>query len=66
VVKIARCNRWIKVYAPKVSPIYRDKTIQKEPRKALVSVDGGRYGNKFTPILDEILRWRDIIDSDYH
>jgi DNA invertase Pin-like site-specific DNA recombinase len=35
-----------KVYTPKVSPIYRDKTIQKEPRKALVSVDGGPGGTR--------------------
>jgi hypothetical protein len=26
---------------------------------------GGRYRNKFTPMLDEILRWRGIIVDDY-
>jgi hypothetical protein len=27
----------------------------------LVSVDGGRYRNKFTPLLEEIMRWQTII-----
>ena len=26
---------------------------------------GGRYKNKFTPLLEEILRWRDIIGDNY-
>ena len=60
-------TRQKKVYTPRVSPIYRDKTVKKEPQKALIStisVDGGRTENKFTPMLVEILRWRTIIGSN--
>jgi DNA invertase Pin-like site-specific DNA recombinase len=37
-------NRQKKVYTPRVSPIYRDSTIQKEPRKALELSYGGPGG----------------------
>ncbi len=42
-------NRQKKVYTPRVSAIYRDKTMKKEPKTALVStisVDGGPSGTR--------------------
>lgn len=37
-------TRQKKVYTPKISPIYRDKAMQKEPRKALDVTYGGATG----------------------
>ena len=39
-------TRQKKVYTPRISAMYRSKSIKKEPRKALVSVDGGPGGTR--------------------
>ncbi len=58
-------NRQKKVYTPTISPIYRSKGKQKESVKTLELSYGGRYTNKFAPMLDEIIRWRGIIGKEY-
>lgn len=57
-------NRQKKVYTPNLSPIYRYRNKQKEPLKALELSYGGRYANKFAPMLDEIIRWRGLIENN--
>jgi DNA invertase Pin-like site-specific DNA recombinase len=63
--QLLRVNEKRKVSTPEITAIYRYKVSKKTPVSALNAISGGRYRNKFTPMLQELLRWRTIIPGTY-